>query len=315
MKNFWKITKFVLLFIVVLIVGVSVIYWENDIPLEVLIKKYANLESKFVQIDGMSVHYRDEGNQNDTIPVILIHGTGASLHTWEGWVRELKTEHRIIRLDLPAYGLTGPNPTGDYSQDYYAEFINHFLNELHIKQCILGGNSLGGAITWVYALKYPEKVKKMILVDAGGYPMLSKSVPIAFQMARIPVIKTLFKYITPRSIIEKSVQNVYAQKEKVTPELVDRYFELSLRAGNRGAFLDRISQNITNNNYLKIKTLQMPTLIIWGDKDLLIPLDVAEKFHHDLSNDTLVVFKNLGHTPMEEDAHNTVAVVKDFLKK
>jgi pimeloyl-ACP methyl ester carboxylesterase len=315
MKNIWKIIKFALAFIVLLAVGMSAIYWQNDILLETLLRKYGNLESKFVQIDGMSVHYRDEGNQNDTIPVILIHGTGASLHTWEGWVRELKIDHRIIRLDLPAYGLTGPNPTGDYSQDFYAEFINHFLMELQIKQCILGGNSLGGAITWVYALKYPEKVKKMILVDAGGYPMQSKSVPIAFQMARIPVIKNLFKYITPRSIIEKSVQNVYAQKEKVTPELVDRYFELSLREGNREAFLNRMNQCIVSDKYLNIKTLQMPTLIIWGDKDLLIPLDVAEKFHQDLLHDTLVVFKNLGHTPMEEDAHATVAVVKEFLKK
>jgi pimeloyl-ACP methyl ester carboxylesterase len=315
MKTLWKIIKFTLVFIVLLVVGISALYWQNDIPLETLLRKYGNLESKFVQIDGMSVHYRDEGNQNDTIPVILIHGTGASLHTWEGWVRELKTEHRVIRLDLPAYGLTGPNPTGDYSQEYYAEFINHFLTEHRIKKCILGGNSLGGAITWVYALKYPEKVKKMILVDAGGYPMLSKSVPIAFQMARIPIIKNLFKYVTPRSIIEKSVLNVYAQKEKVTPELVDRYFELSLRAGNREAFLNRMNQGIVNDKYLKIKTLQMPTLIIWGDKDLLIPLDVAEKFHQDLPNDTLIVFKNLGHTPMEEDAHTTVAVVKEFLKK
>ena len=315
MNIVWKIIKFALIFIVLLGVGVSAIYWKNDIPLEILIRKYANIESKFVQIDGMSVHYRDEGNQNDTIPVILIHGTGASLHTWEGWVRELKPEHRVIRLDLPAYGLTGPNPTGDYSQDFYTEFINHFMTELRIKKCILGGNSLGGAITWVYALKYPEKVKKMILVDAGGYPMQSKSVPIAFQIARIPVIKNLFKYVTPRSIVEKSVMNVYAQKEKVTPELIDRYFELSLRTGNREAFLNRINQNILTDNYLKIKTLQMPTLIIWGDKDLLIPLDVAEKFHRDLPNDTLVVFKNLGHTPMEENTHETVAVVKEFLKK
>ncbi len=315
MKKLWKIIKLTLAFIVLLLVGVAVVYWQKDIPLDVLIKKYGNLDSKFVQIDGMSVHYRDEGNQNDTIPVVLIHGTGASLHTWEAWVRELKPEHRVITLDLPAYGLTGPNPTGDYSQDVYAEFINHFLTELQVKQCVLGGNSLGGAITWVYALKYPKKVKKMILVDAGGYPMKAKSVPIAFQMAGIPVIKDLFKYITPRSIIEKSVLNVYAQKEKVTPELVDRYFELSLRAGNREAFLSRAGQGVLNDKYLSIKTLKMPTLIIWGDKDLLIPLDVAEKFHKDLPNDTLVIFKNLGHTPMEEDAHATVATVKDFLKK
>ncbi len=314
MKNLWKVLKFTLVFFVLLIVGISALYWQNNIPLDVLYKKYANKESKFVQVDGMSVHYRDEGNQNDTIPVVLIHGTGASLHTWEGWVQELKANHRVICMDLPAYGLTGPNPTNNYSQDYYAEFIDKFLTQLAVKRFVLGGNSLGGAITWAYALKHPEKVSKMILVDAGGYPMVSKSVPIAFQMARIPVIKELFKYVTPRSIIEKSILNIYVNKEKVSPELVDRYFELSLREGNRAAFLNGMGRGIKNDNYLNIKTLTMPTLIIWGDKDLLIPMDVAEKFHKDLPHDTLVVFKNLGHTPMEEDAHATVETVKEFLK-
>jgi pimeloyl-ACP methyl ester carboxylesterase len=315
MKNFWRIVKFGLAFVVLLLAGLCALYWENDIPLENLVTKYANIESQFIEIDGMSVHYREEGNQTDTIPVILIHGTGSSLHTWEGWVQELKPQRRVIRLDLPAYGLTGPNSNGDYSPEFYVEFMNHFLTKLGVKQCVMGGNSLGGAITWAYALKYPEKVTKMILVDAGGYPMESKSVPMAFQMAKIPVIKDLIKYITPRSVIEKSVQNVYVNKAKVTPDLVDRYFELSLREGNRDAFVKRINQGIINDKYLKISSLRMPTLILWGDGDLLIPIDNAEKFHHDLPNDTLVVFKNLGHTPMEEDAHTTVAIVKDFLKK
>jgi pimeloyl-ACP methyl ester carboxylesterase len=144
-------------------------------------------------------------------------------------------------------------------------------------------------------------------------------VPIAFQVAGWPLIKNLFKYVTPRSIVQKSVENVYADKSKVTKTLVDRYFELSLREGNRQAFIDRMSEfrnkGIINIKTSQIKDLSMPTLIIWGDKDLLIPLEVGEKFHADLPNDTLVVFKDLGHTPMEEDAAKTVAAVKDFLKR
>jgi pimeloyl-ACP methyl ester carboxylesterase len=310
-----KIIGYLLIIILIIIVGFCAINWKNDISLDILKAKYANSASKFVTIDSLSVHYRDEGNQNDSIPVVLIHGTGASLHTWEGWVNELKSNHRIIRMDLPAYGLTGPNATNNYSLDYYANFINNFLTKLNVKQCILGGNSLGGAVTWTYALKYPEKVKKMILVDAGGYPMQSKSVPIAFKIARLPLIKNLFNYVTPRSIVEKSILNVYVQDEKVTPGLVDRYFELSLREGNRNAFLNGLNRGLKNDNYLKIKTLQMPTLIIWGEQDLLIPIDVAENFHRDLPHDTLVILKNLGHTPMEEDPQKTVQVVMEFLKK
>lgn len=319
MKLLIKALKILFILIITTIVGLSALYWKSDIPLEKLKEKYTNSDSKFIEVDGMSVHYRVEGWAQDSIPIVLLHGTGASLHTWDGWVNALKSERKIIRLDLPAYGLTGPNPTSDYSQEFYATFINDFLTKLGVKQCIISGNSLGGSIAWNYAVKYPEKVSKMILVDAGGYAMKSKSVPIAFQVAGWPVIKNLFKYVTPRSIVQKSIENVYADKSKVTKTLVDRYFELSLREGNRQAFIDRMSEfrnkGILNVKTSQIKDLLMPTLIIWGDKDFLIPLEVGEKFHADLPNDTLVVFKNLGHTPMEEDAAKTVAVVKDFLKR
>lgn len=313
MKTLLKFLKYLLLVISILILGFVAFNWKNDVSVEELKKKYANTDSKFVEIDGMQVHFRVEGVTKDTLPIVLIHGTGASLHTWEGWVSELKNEHRIITLDLPAYGLTGPNQTGDYSQDFYVSFMEKFLSKLKIKRCVLGGNSLGGGITWAYALEHPERVSKMILVDAGGYPMVSKSVPIAFQIARMPIVGNLFKYILPHSIIEKSLQNVYVHDERITPELIERYYDLSSREGNRKAFIDRMKSSIKNDKYIKIKTLNMPTLIIWGKEDGLIPVDVAEKFHKDLPNDTMIIFKDLGHTPMEEDPMLTVKAVKDFL--
>jgi pimeloyl-ACP methyl ester carboxylesterase len=315
MKTLFKFLKYLLLVIVILVLGFVALNWKNDVSVEELKKKYANTESEFVEIDGMPVHFRDQGLATDTLPIVLIHGTGASLHTWEGWVSELKNEHRIITLDLPAYGLTGPNQTGDYSQDFYVRFMENFLSKLNIKHCVLGGNSLGGGITWAYALEHPERVSKMILVDAGGYPMVSKSVPIAFQIARIPVLSNLFKYILPHSIIEKSLLNVYVHDDRITTELIERYYDLASRAGNRKAFLDRMKTSIKNDKYLKIKTLAMSTLIIWGKEDGLIPLEVAEKFHKDLPNDTMAIFKDLGHTPMEEDPMMTVAAVKEFLAK
>ena len=315
MKTIIKFLKYLLLVIVILVSGFVAFNWKNDVSVEELKKKYANTESEFVEIDGMQVHFRDQGLATDSLPIVLIHGTGASLHTWESWVNELKNKHRIITLDLPAYGLTGPNKTGDYSQDFYVNFMENFLSKLNIKRCVLGGNSLGGSITWAFALEHPERVGKMILVDAGGYPMVSKSVPIAFQIARMPIVGNLFKYILPYAVIEKSLQNVYVHDDRITPELIERYYDLASRTGNRKAFLDRMKSSIKNDNHLKIKTLTMPTLIIWGKEDGLIPLDVAEKFHEDLPNDTMIVFKDLGHTPMEEDPMKTVKAVKDFLSK
>jgi pimeloyl-ACP methyl ester carboxylesterase len=314
MKTILKFLKYVLILVLVIVVGFCALNWRNDLPVSELKQKYTNSESEFVEIDGMQVHYRDEGNALDSIPLVLIHGTGASLHTWEGWVKSLKANHRIITFDLPAYGLTGPNPTGDYSQDYYVSFVDKLLTKLSVKKCVLGGNSLGGSVTWAYTLAHPKRVEKMILIDAGGYPMTPKSVPIAFQLARMPVLNNLFKYVTPRSVIEKSLRNVYVHDERVTEKLIDRYYDLAIREGNRKAFIDRMKVFIPSNKYLKIKTLTMPTLIIWGGQDGLIPITVGEQFHQNLPNDTFVVFKDLGHTPMEEDPMITVAVVKEFLK-
>jgi len=308
------------LFLTLIAIGLCLIgfFWENDIPLATLKAKYSNQESQFIELSDMQVHYRDEGNSNDSIPLVLLHGTGASLHTWEGWVKELQKSHRVITLDLPAYGLTGPNPTGDYSISFYTDFIRDFLSKIGVKQCILGGNSLGGYIAWNVALKYPKLAQKMILVDAAGYPMQPKSTPIAFQLASFPVIKNLFKYVTPKAILAKSIQNVYGNPSKVTPELIDRYFELSLRPGNRAAFIDRMStfkKSGLDENYKNIATITIPTLIIWGNKDLLIPISVAKHFHRDLPNNKLVTFESLGHTPMEEDPLNTVKPVLNFIKQ
>ena len=291
--------------------------YKADIPLETLKAKYATPPSQFVEVQGLSVHYRDEGKPRlDSIPIVLIHGTGASLLTWNAWTENLKNDYRVIRFDLPAYGLTGPNADNNYSMDYYADFLRAFLDKLGVKQCVLGGNSLGGGVAWNFALKYPGRVSKLVLVDAGGYPMQSKSVPIAFQVARLPVLKQLFTKITPRSIIESSLTNVYADDTKVTPELVEQYWDMALREGNRAAFIARMSiTNKLNTDWQKIKTLQMPTLILWGVQDYLIPLDVARRFEADLPNDTLVIYKNAGHVPMEEIPAETVRDLRQFLQK
>ncbi len=292
-------------------------YWQEDIPLEKLRLKYADSHSKFMSIRGMQVHFREEGKGKETI--VLIHGTGASLHTWQGWMNGLKSNYRVISLDLPGYGLTGPNPSKDYSMEFYVDFMNDFLNNLGVERCILAGNSLGGAIAWNYAVVYPQKVSKLALVDAGGYATRSKSVPIAFRIGTIPILNDLLKVVTPKFVIRKSLENVYVHKSKVTDALVDRYFELSLREGNRQAFVDRMvsfrDKSLGFDNTKKIPTLKMPVLVLWGENDGLIPLEVAYRFHRDLPHDTLVVLPNIGHTPMEEEVDKTLAVLLNFLNK
>jgi len=312
MKHLKKLVKILVISIALIAVFISVFFGYKAIPLDKLKAKYATSPSAFIAIDGMNVHYRDEGNNTDTIPIILIHGTSSSLHTFEGWASKLKENHRVIRMDLPGFGLTEPFPNRDYSIDHYVDFVNHFLEAKGIKQCVLAGNSLGGNIAWHYAVKYPKMVNKLVLIDASGYPLHSKSVPIAFRLARTPVLSNLLTFITPRFMAKASVENVYADKNKVTEALVDRYFELTLRKGNRKALVDRM-KNTVDSDILQIKNIQKPTLVLWGEKDFLIPINNAYNFHRDLPNNTLVIIKNAGHVPMEEKPQESLAAFMGFL--
>lgn len=317
MKKIFKIVSYVLGSLLLLLVIAALFSYQADIPVETLRAKYATMPSQFLETDGLNVHYRDEGAARlDSVPLVLIHGTGASLLTWNGWTDGLKKDYRVLRFDLPAYGLTGPNANNQYSLNYYADFLKQFLDKLGVKRCVLGGNSLGGGVAWTFALKYPERVSKLILVDAVGYPMQSQSVPIAFQLARIGWLKSVFTKITPRAIIESSLKNVYADDAKVTPELVQQYWDMALREGNRLAFVSRLNGEVKpDSNWQKIKKLPMPTLILWGAHDRLIPLSVGERFHEDLANDTLIIYKNAGHVPMEEIPAETLRDVLFFLRK
>ncbi|WP_271711514.1 alpha/beta fold hydrolase [Marinigracilibium pacificum] len=308
-----KIILYLLISISVLLVFLTVLFGHRDKSVEDLIPEYGQPPSSFIEIDGMNVHYRDEGIMEDTVPIVLIHGTGASLHTFNAWTEELSQKKRVIRMDLPAFGLTGPFPDRDYTINHYSEFINDFLVALNIKYCIIGGNSLGGLIAWRYTITHPEMVDKLILIDAAGYPRNSTSVPLAFTVARIPVINKTLTFITPRSVIESSVKNVYTNKNKVTDELVDRYFNLSLREGNRQALVDRMKLDIEVDQIKEIKNIYQPTLIIWGEKDELITIESAYRFYDDLPNDTLVIIENAGHVPMEEQPEESLKSVKAFL--
>jgi pimeloyl-ACP methyl ester carboxylesterase len=214
---------------------------------------------------------------------------------------------------LPGYGLTGPFPDRDYGMDHYVEFVDRFLRKLGVTQCILGGNSLGGNISWRYTLQHPEKVKKLILIDASGYPSQSKDRPLAFKLAELPLVKNIFTFITPRFVARSSVENVYVDKSKVTDSLVDRYFELTLRAGNRQAFVDRLGVEHSSDHYQNISSIRQPTLILWGEQDDLIPVDNAIKFHKDLPNNTLEILRDVGHVPMEESPKKSLKIVQHFL--
>lgn len=314
MKLFGRIVGVLVIAILVFILAGVMATWAPDRSVQQLSARWAQAPSRFIDIDGMQVHVRDEGPKDDPVPIVLLHGTSASLHTWDGWVDALKGDRRVIRFDLPGFGLTGPNPTGDYSIAAYVKFVSAVMDKLGVRKFDVAGNSLGGQIAWQSAYAMPDRVGKLVLVDSAGYPLQPVSVPIGFRVARMPVVKNIMDYVLPRGIVSGSLRNLYGDPEKITPELIDRYYELTLRAGNRKALTQRFGQVVTTDAD-RIKALKLPTLIIWGGKDRLIPPDNAMRFEADIVGSQRVIFEGLGHVPHEEDAQATVKPVLAFLAR
>lgn len=313
MKTVMKIVGWLLLAVVLLAAGGLATSWAPDRDVESLKARWAPPPSQFVDIMGMSVHVRDEGPRDDAEPIVLLHGTSASLHTWDGWTEALKGQRRVIRMDLPGFGLTGPMPDGNYRLTRYSEFVIALMDHLGVQKAVLAGNSFGGNLAWKVAVDHPQRVSKLVLVDAAGYPYDAQSVPIGFKIAQIPALKPLMQNTLPRSMIESSVRNVYGDPSMVTEELVDRYYELTLRAGNRAALGERFSQSPGGEFAQQIPSITQPTLILWGGQDRLIPPNNAEKFKQDIQGSRVVMFDALGHVPHEEDPAATVAAVQAFL--
>ena len=209
---------------------------RRDIPVEELLPQYAPQPSRFVELEGMRVHYRDEGSGP---PLLLIHGTSSSLHTWDGWVRTLASHRRVLRLDLPGFGLTGPAPDADYSAERYARTVTAFLDHCGVAQADVAGNSLGGRVAVQLTLAYPARVRRLVLVDATG--LAGQQPPAILGLARTPVLRELLTVVSPRFVVRQATEDVYGHAERVTEALVDRYHALLLREGNRRALVDRMS--------------------------------------------------------------------------
>lgn len=326
-----SILSIILLGVTIVSAGVLAYFWQPDRSVAEL-AHWQLPDSEFVEVQGMQVHIVQSDlcrqrlskvAQKDNIHlsskasevIVLLHGTSASLHTWNDWATQLEVDHCVIRMDLPGFGLTGPfvDESTAYTAQNYAIFVKQVLDRLSVERASLVGNSLGGKVAWLTTALYPELVDQLILIDAVGYPATPKHVPIGFKLARYPVLDPVIKYVLPRSVVKNSLLSVYTDDSKVTDSLIERYFELTLREGNRGALSQRLREFDNQGQQALIQTISVPTLILWGAKDNLIPVENAEHFHQDIKGSQLVVFDNLGHVPQEEAPKATVAIAKRFL--
>jgi pimeloyl-ACP methyl ester carboxylesterase len=271
--------------------------------------KYMSKASRFVEVDGNRVHYRDEGKGRT---VILIHGTASSLHTWDQWSDHLKGKYRLIRMDLPGFGLTGPDRNDRYEVSDDIRFISTFLATIGVERADFVGSSLGGRVAWEYALKYPRKVRTLTLMNALGYPQ--EQWPPAIEMAQWPIIDKLMEYVSPKFMFEEGLKEVYFEERLVSDELVDRYYELSRYPGNMAAFPKRVQARL-DQDASQIVKITVPTLIMWGEEDKYFPVESAYRFKKDIPNAKLHVYPMVGHLPMEEIPQLSSRHVDEFISR
>ena len=273
--------------------------------------RLATPPSRFVEVDGLRVHYRDRGAGP---AIVLLHGSNASLFTWEGWALDLARDHRVVTLDLPGHGLTGPDPRERYRPADMAAFVDAFVATLGLGRFSIAGNSMGGGVAWRYAILHPEKVERLILVDSAGLPR-EEPQPFAFRPFTMPVVGRLVRWISPRFFVAKSLRDAYGDPSRVTEPLIDLYDDILLRAGNREATRRRFRAGSDDGMVARLGELRVPTLILWGSRDRFILPKYGPRFHAAIAGSELVMLDGLGHVPMEEDPQRTVAEVRRFLAR
>jgi pimeloyl-ACP methyl ester carboxylesterase len=344
-----------------------------DIPVERLLDTYTYPGSRFLDFDGMQIHYTSEG---DGEPLLLIHGTFASLHTWDDWTPKLQGDFRVIRLDLPGFGLTGPQPDNDYSTKATLYILEALRRELDIERWSIAGNSLGGGIALAYARHFPDQTHKLILLNAaaGRLPetasaqaadsiqasppeqapittqlpqpeqapdstrvpgpeqapittqtsesTIPQQRPLALRALDNPRIRNILTVLTPRAVIQQSLKEVYADENRIRSEVVQRYFDLLRREGNRKAFLSRNAGPTADRSHLPdlpvpldLNALPHPVLIMWGEQDRWIRVHLGRRLHDAMPGSELIVYPDAGHVPMEEIPNETVRDALIFLKK
>lgn len=298
MKKFFKWLGFSLLGLTLLFLMTA---YAPDTNPEDMVAKYGGDQAKFVQMaGGANIHYRDQGPK-DAPTIIMIHGMSAHLQAWEPLIAEMGANYRILSLDLPGFGLTGPNPTGQYGPEVYTEAVLTVMNSANVDKAVIVGNSMGGWTAWRMGLSHPERIHGLVLLAPWGAPGAdNEKSNLAFKLMSSSIGKALMPHFTPRSIVKQSVLQSVERDEIVTDEMVERYYELVRYPGNRQATLDAMETAKDLSDWKNIKSLEAPTLIIWGREDQLIDISRSEKFTSELEGEKIIIYENVGHLPMEE---------------
>lgn len=283
--------------------------WTPDLPKAELQERYGVPGQQVLEVDGLSIHYQDTGRPDAPV-LMLLHGFGSSLQTWNAWVPQLARDYRVIRLDLPGFGLTGATPTRDYSEARDVATLQHFADRLGLTGFSVIGHSLGGKMAWSLAAAEPERVKALVLMAPDGFapPELWGTKPY-----EVPVVMGLMKYSLPKPLVHQFVGAAFSDPESLTESMVDRYHDMLRAPGVRQAILDRGQQTIYTNPMARLQQIRAPTLLLWGEDDRMIPSSQEASYAQVLQRSHTVVLPNLGHVLQEERPEVGLEQVKAFL--
>jgi pimeloyl-ACP methyl ester carboxylesterase len=302
----------VILALVLLVsVGAALWLWTPDKSRAELEAKYLAAPGDVIDVLGIPLHLRDTGPKQAPA-IIMLHGFGSSLHTWEPWARALERDHRVIRFDLPGAGLSPPDPTGDYTDARTIEILIALMDRLGVGRASLIGNSIGGRIAWTFAALKPDRVAKLVLISPDGF----ESPGIAYgEKPEIPALAYAMRYVLPKALVRTNLEAAYGNPAALTEETADRYYDLMLAPGVRDAMIARMAQTIRVDPEPLLRRIRAPVLLIWGEKDALIPFSNAADYLRVVPDSRLVSFPDLGHVPQEEAPVESLAPVRAFLRQ
>ena len=286
--------------------------WTPDLDRADLEARYQRTPADQIVVDGARLHLRDDGPR-DAPAVLFLHGFGASLHTWEPWAQGLADRHRVLRVDLPGHGLSPPDPRDDYRDTRSLQLLLGVLDRLGLQRVDVVGNSMGGRIAWAMAARHPDRVDRLVLVSPDGFAS-----PGYFEYGKEPEVSALLQLMRvalPRPLLRMSLAPAYVHPEVLTDPLLDRYHDLLRAPGARAAMLQRMRQTVLVDPVPLLRTIQAPTLLLWGEQDAMIPVANASDYLQALPNATLKRLPGLGHLPHEEDPAGTLPLLRDFLAR
>lgn len=268
----------------------------------------------YVQVGQINTRYWTSGDKGTT--VILLHGIGSCVETWTYNINVLAQHHRVYAVDLVGAGRSD-KPPATYSLTYLAQFVLDFMDALSIECACLVGNSLGGGVALQFALNFPQKVEKLVLVNSLG---LGKKITFTLRLATLPFVGKLFS--PTRSGTALALKQTVYDPKLISDEWVELYYQIATLPGAWQATLAIINTNINlfgvrTEVYKaivdKLATITAPTLVFWGQQDRLLPVAHAAVATKGLPSARLHIFAPCGHWPQFERSDEFNTLVLEFL--